>query len=127
MINKHNPLNWPVKAYGRIVQGDESTPGKLIAEAETEAMATKIAKDWNQANAKNQTKLQRVKRWLVDGLKIPVILFTFSFLSGLGIFAGVLSAIDLGPLISGKAVIISVVDMVDGDEETAEDNGETQP
>lgn len=121
-MNNTNRINWPVKAYGRIIRGDETTLEAQIAEAETEAMAKKLAAGWNLINAKT-TKFQRVKRWIIDGLKVPIIILCMTFFIGIGFSTGVLRGLDLGPMVAGKGVFISVIDLVDDEEEPEDKNG----
>ena len=122
MYNPKNQLTWPVKAYGRIIRGDENTPEDQIAEAETEAIALKLAAGWNLVNAK-LTKTHRAKRWIIEVLKVPVMLLSLTFFIGIGFSAGVLRGLDLGPMVAGKGVFISIVDLASDDEEPTEDTG----
>lgn len=63
-------LSWPIKAYGCILRGDETTSEDQIAECESDEVANKIAALWNDASSiddkinrrQDNTRMETIKK-----------------------------------------------------------------
>ena len=50
-------------------------------------------------------------KWIWDSIKIPVILFSLFLVAGFGLAVGVASSDGYIGLLSGKALVITLIDM----------------